>query len=364
VRLKERSYPIRIGRGSLATLPALLAGRGLGGRAVIVTDSYLRGRAAREVSLILCEAGWSASLIVLPRGELAKSFAVLERLYGSLISARVERGTPLLAVGGGTVGDCAGFAAATYFRGIPLVHVPTTLLAQVDSSIGGKTAVNHPLAKNAVGAFYQPVLVVCDPQILSSLPRRELLSGLAEAVKVALAFDPAFARWLLRHWDKLLACEPAALERVVRVCAAWKAKVVAQDERDLCGARQFLNFGHTLGHALESATFYRHFTHGEGVAWGMAAALALSQGRGWLTGGELSLAVALLGRLERPAPPKGLRWRAVLSGLRRDKKARDLRAVFILLRGLGRAEAVDDVTPAELRRAARLSGLALLGTNR
>jgi 3-dehydroquinate synthase len=273
----------------------------------------------------------------------------------------VERRTPLVAIGGGTLGDSAGFAAATYYRGIPLVHVPTTLLAQVDSSIGGKTAINHPLAKNAVGAFYQPAFVLADINTLMSLPARELLSGLAEVIKYGLIFDPAFARWLDRDWDKILKRKPEALLKVVSQSAQWKGRVVSQDELDMGGRREFLNFGHTLGHALESATNFAHFTHGEAVAWGMSAAITLSHRRGWLKQSDRRLADSLLEKLNRPLPPRGLRWGSVFSALLHDKKVRDGRSVFVLLHGLGHPVRVNDVSPSELARATASAGLKIMG---
>ena len=199
VSLGERSYPIYVGRGLLGRLPALLAKHGFARRAVIVTDPFLRARFAVPAQRALKSAGWDAALTTLPRGEKAKSLSVVNGLYDFLLRFDAERRTPVIAIGGGTVGDAAGFAAATYFRGVPLVHVPTTLLAQVDSAIGGKTGVNHPLGKNAIGAFHQPAFVLADVDALCTLPKREFLSGMAEVVKYGLVFDRGFARGLVRQ---------------------------------------------------------------------------------------------------------------------------------------------------------------------
>ena len=357
VPLKGNPYPIYIGKGILSRLPSLMSRHGLTGRAVVVTDLFLRRSWGETALSSLRQAGWKASLKTLPRGERAKSFKTLEEIYSFLLKTGAERRTALVAIGGGSVGDSAGFAAATYYRGIPLVHVPTTLLAQVDSAIGGKTAVNHGLAKNVVGAFHQPRLVLADIEALRTLPKRELLSGLSEVVKYGLAFDPNFAYWLQGSWGKILNHNSNALLKIVQASALWKARVVAQDERDMGGRRQFLNFGHTLGHALESATNFEFFTHGEAVAWGMRTAIALSEKRGWLNKKDIELADSLLGKLTKPVLPKNIRWSKVLCALRHDKKSRDSKIIFILLRGLGHPIEADDVTNSELALAAARAGL-------
>jgi 3-dehydroquinate synthase len=344
---------VHVGRGLLSRLPRLLASRAPGRRAVVITDARLARSLGARVARSLRAAGWRVDAAALPQGERAKSLAALVHLYGFLIDRRTERRTPLVAVGGGTVGDAAGFAAATYFRGIPLVHVPTTLLAQVDSAIGGKTAVNHPLVKNAIGAFYQPVLVVADIDALASLPQPELAAGMAEVVKYALVFDRSFARWLDSRWRQAVELrQTAALTRLVRHCVRLKAAAAADDEKDLFGRRELLNFGHTFGHALEAATGYRRFRHGEAVAWGMRVAVELSKGRGWLAErSERTLVEALLRRLPSPSWPRSLRQGALLAGLAGDKKVAGARNVFILLRGLGRPVRVRDVSRRELLSA-------------
>ncbi|MFH2202821.1 MAG: 3-dehydroquinate synthase [Elusimicrobiota bacterium] len=347
VKTKPRPYPVHTGRGLIARLPELLRGAGLKERAVIVTDRRLRAGIAGQVVRALKRAGWRTDIYALPSGEAAKSFGELQKLYTFLLSRKIERRIPLLAVGGGTVGDAAGFAAATYYRGIPLVHIPTTLLAQVDSAIGGKTAVNHPHAKNAVGAFYQPVLVAADTDALRTLPRAELLAGLAEVVKYALVFDRAFARWLETNWKAILRGEHAPRARMIRRCAELKAAVVAADERDLSGKRELLNFGHTIGHALEAATGYRLLRHGEAVAWGMRAAIALAKNRGWLA--DAALADSLLAKL--PAPRWSVGTARILDLLRGDKKVAGGKNVFILLKRIGAPRRKNDVTSAEIRRA-------------
>ncbi|MFC1679567.1 3-dehydroquinate synthase [Elusimicrobiota bacterium] len=357
VRLGPDPYPVYIGAGILRSLPALLSRRVSSRRCVIVTDRNLRRGIAARAASALRGAGWKVDVAALPAGERAKSLASLSGLYRFLLRGRAERMTPIIAVGGGTVGDAAGFAAATYYRGVPLVHVPTTLLAQVDSAIGGKTAVNHPLAKNAVGAFYQPILVVADLDTLRSLPEREFRSGLAETVKYGLVFDRAFSRKLLTRWDRILERDPRELGGVVRRCVELKAGVVARDERDLSGRRELLNFGHTVGHALEAATGYRSFRHGEAVAWGMRAATLISEGRGWLRPREGRKTVwSLLDRLSGPDWPGRLSRARLLKPLALDKKVREKKNVFVLLKDLARPVRVGDVTRVEIESAvAKLS---------
>ncbi|MBI5211396.1 MAG: 3-dehydroquinate synthase [Elusimicrobia bacterium] len=360
VRTASRRYAVHVGRGILGSLPGLLARhpacRAAGGSAVMVSDASLFAGPAGRAASALERAGWRVSRGVLPAGEAAKTLSSLDKLYGFLLKSGAERRTPLVAVGGGSIGDAAGFAAATYQRGIPLVHVPTTFLAQADSAIGGKTAVDHPLAKNAVGAFYQPIFVLADVETLRTLPRRQLMSGLAEAVKCALVFDPAFARRLAARWPRVRAGDLAELEHAVRTSVAWKARAVSADEFDLAGKRELLNFGHTLGHALEWATGYRGALHGEAVVWGMRAALELSSGRGWLRR-DRPLADALLDGLAAPAWPRGLASSDLWAAMRRDKKVRAGRNVFVLLKRIGEPARVDDVTKPELAAALRRLGV-------
>ncbi len=351
VKVKPRPYHVYIGRGLTARLPRLLRRASSGTRAVVVTERALRTGPAHRVIRALERTGWAVDVYTLPTGERANSLDELRRLYSFLLRRKIERRTPLIAVGGGTVGDAAGFAAATYYRGIPLVHMPTTLLAQVDSAIGGKTAVNHPRAKNAVGAFYQPLLVAADTDMLRSLPRAELLAGLAEVVKYALVFDRAFARWLDVNWSAILRGAHAVRARMIRRCAELKAGVVAADEHDLSGRRELLNFGHTLGHALETATDYKRYRHGEAVAWGMRAAVALSRGRGWLKGKDAAIADRLLARLPAPRLPKSVTPAKLLRGIGGDKKVVDGKNVFILLKRPAAPTHVNDVTRAEILKA-------------
>lgn len=339
---------VMVAPGLARRLPALVGAHAARRRATLVTDSFLAPRLGRLAAADFRRAGWEAPLFVLPRGEAAKSLASAERLWAFLARTRHERRDPVVALGGGTVGDAAGFCAATWMRGVPVVQVPTTLLAQCDSALGGKTGLNIPGAKNAVGAFHQPVLVVADPALLAGLPERDFASGLAEVVKYGLVLDAAFARGLERRWGELSARRPAALAWAVERSLRIKASVVAADERDLHGRRELLNFGHTLGHALEAASAYS-VRHGEAVAFGMRAAVALSRRRGGLRSPrEAALVDALLGRLPAAPVPPRVRAGALAERTLSDKKARGGRPVFVLLKGLARPERTDAVSRAEV----------------
>lgn len=350
VRTSSREYPVHVGRGLLRRLPEILSRHARGPKAVVVSDAFGFAGPARAAAGALARAGWDVRRFALPAGEKAKTLPCLERLYSFLLRSGAERRTPVIAVGGGSIGDAAGFAAATYYRGVPLVHVPTTLLAQVDSALGGKTGLDHPRAKNAIGAFYQPLFVLADPSVLATLPERQYLAGFGEVVKYALVFDPPFARRLLSRWERLMARDPAELDVAVSASLAWKGRIVSADELDLGGVRELLNFGHTLGHALESATGYRRFLHGEAVSWGMRFAVELSGARGWLKA-DRSLADSLLARLPAPPWPRGLGLDRLAQAMKSDKKVRGGRNVFVLLRRVGRAARVEDVSRAEMAAA-------------
>ena len=270
VALGERSYPIHIGAGLLDS-SALYAPHLAGGAVAVVTNEIVAPRYLARVSKALEAAGARVVEIVVEDGEPAKNWRTLERVFDALLAARCGRDSLLVALGGGVVGDLAGFAAAVYQRGVAYLQVPTTLLAQVDSSVGGKTAINHERGKNMIGAFHQPRAVIADVATLDTLPDRELRAGLAEVIKHGLALDAGFVDWLEANLEKLLARERAALSAAVRRCCELKARVVAADEREL-GVRALLNFGHTFGHAIEAASGYGTWLHGEAVAAGMVMA--------------------------------------------------------------------------------------------
>jgi len=290
----------------------------------------------------------SAEVVMLDDRERAKNLATVEAVCRSLLRRGADRQALLVAVGGGVVGDVAGFAAASYLRGVKLVHVPTTLVAQVDSAIGGKTGVNLREGKNLIGAFYPPQLVLVDPALLRTLPEREFRSGLAEVVKYGAIADKALFARMEKNLGRLRSGERAELERVIARCAAIKARVVSLDERE-AGPREALNFGHTFAHALESATGYRRFRHGEAVAWGMAAAAVLGREAGITPARDAARIVALARRLGPfPAWPR-VSADALLRAMQADKKNRGGRVRFVLIPRLGRARTYDSIRPGMVR---------------
>jgi 3-dehydroquinate synthase len=291
------------------------------------------------------------TVLFLPAGERHKRMAQVERLAGELASAGADRSSLLVAFGGGIVGDLGGFLAAIYMRGIPYIQVPTTLLAQVDSSVGGKTGVNLVAGKNLIGSFHHPIAVFADIGVLQTLSERELRAGLFESVKAGIIRDPVLFRFMEKNTSAILGRDPAALERVIAASIRMKAEVVGIDERE-SGLRMILNFGHTLGHAIEAATGYRRLLHGEAIAWGMMAALRIALARGTVTAAQAE-------RMERtilaygPLPPFRASVDKLLSAAGRDKKNRAGTRRFILPKGIGDAVVVEDVTDAELTDAAR-----------
>ncbi len=285
--------------------------------------------------------------MLIPDGEAHKSWDTLHDLLTRLLELQAERSTTLVALGGGVVGDIAGFAAAIYQRGMRFVQIPTTLLAQVDSSVGGKTAVNHPLGKNMIGAFHQPDAVLIDPDCLRTLPAREVAAGLAEVIKYGAIRDAAFFGWLEGHVDRLLARDPAALEEAIAVSCRIKAGIVAVDERE-SGERALLNFGHTFGHAIEAAQGYGNWLHGEAVAAGMAIAARLSQRRGALAAGDTARLVDLLQRSGLPVAAPAMPLERWLKLMAQDKKVADGAIRFVLLEALGWAVIAGDVASDDL----------------
>jgi 3-dehydroquinate synthase len=347
VELGSRSYPILIGAGLLTQGDAwrsLIPGRDhLIVSNTTVAPLYL---AALESSL-----GAQRSIeVLLPDGEQHKSFANVARVLDVLVTNRFGRDCTVIALGGGVVGDLAGFAAACYQRGVAFVQVPTTLLAQVDSAVGGKTAVNHPGGKNLIGAFHQPVAVLADTATLGTLPPRELRSGLAEVIKYGLICDAALFEWLEAHLDELLAARPEALSHVVRRSCELKAMIVARDEREEHGDRALLNLGHTFGHAIESATGYRKWLHGEAVAAGLVMAATMSHECGLMTLEELARVRSLIERAGLPTRGSGVPPGAVLEHMRLDKKVLAGRMRLVLLRRIGNAFVTADYPEDALGR--------------
>ena len=347
VALDERSYPIHIGAGLLERAE-LYRPHLAGGSAAVVTNDVVGPLYLPRLRQALREA--RVVEIVVPDGEQAKSWQTLERVFDALLEARCGRDTLLVALGGGVVGDLAGFAAAVYQRGMPFVQVPTTLLAQVDSAVGGKTAINHARGKNMIGAFHQPLAVVSDVTALDTLPERELRAGVAEVIKHGLALDAAFVQWLESNVERLLRRDREALAHAVRRSCELKARIVAEDERE-CGARALLNFGHTFGHAIEAATGYGTWLHGEAVAAGMVMAAELSALMGHLKKTDVSRVRELLGRARLPVAGPQLAAERLLEAMALDKKAAKGKTRFVVLESIGRAALRADVDERLVRQA-------------
>lgn len=347
VDLAERSYPIYIG-ADLLVRTDLLAAHIVGRQVAIVTNETVAPLYLERLEQAL--AGYALTSIVLPDGEAFKTWETLQLIFDGLLGARHDRRTTVIALGGGVIGDMAGFAAACYQRGVNFIQVPTTLLSQVDSSVGGKTGINHPLGKNMVGAFYQPQAVLIDTASLATLPARELSAGLAEVIKYGLICDEPFLVWLEEHMSALRALDQQALTfAIARSCAA-KARVVAADERE-SGVRATLNLGHTFGHAIETHKGYGVWLHGEAVAAGTVMALDMSERLGWITTAERERAVRLFLAAGLPVvPPEDMTPEDFMEHMAVDKKVLDGRLRLVLLRGLGDAVVTGDF-PREILNA-------------
>ncbi len=348
VALGERSYPIHIGAGILGD--SGLYAPHVAGVAAIVTNSVVAPLYLARLRTALEAAGTRVVPIIVEEGEQAKRWEVLEQLFEALLAGRCGRDGVIVALGGGVVGDLAGFAAAVYQRGIDYIQVPTTLLAQVDSAVGGKTAINHARGKNMIGAFHQPRAVVSDVASLDTLPERELRAGLAEVIKYGAALDVEFLKWLEANLDRLLARDRAALVHAVRRSCELKAAIVAEDERE-AGARALLNFGHTFGHVIETATGYGNWLHGEAVAAGMVIAAELSARCGLLHKADAARLRELVARAGLPVAPPPIgeaRWRELMA---LDKKSAQGGVRFVLLEGMGKAMLKSGVAEALVRES-------------
>ncbi|MBN8737229.1 MAG: 3-dehydroquinate synthase [Xanthomonadales bacterium] len=351
VGLPARRYPIRIGTG-LLDAAATWRDAIRGGHALIVSDSHVAPLYAQRLRDALARASGTpihCEAVTLPAGEAHKDLDTASKVLDALAQLGATRDACVLALGGGMVGDIAGFAAACWMRGIDFVQFPTTLLAMVDSSVGGKTGVDHPSGKNLIGAFHQPRAVFADLDTLATLPGRELRAGLAEVVKTACIGDAGFFAWLEAHADALLARDVDALTHAIATCCRFKAGVVVRDERE-AGERALLNFGHTFGHAIETETGYDTLLHGEAVAIGMLLAARLSIRLGMADEADAQRLQVLLERFGLPTTvPRGVDAGALFARMRLDKKNRADMLRLILWRGIGRAEIVDDVDPAAVR---------------
>ena len=354
VALGDRAYDIAIGRGLLASLGQRVAALKPGAKAAIVTDATVEVLLLGATQAALAAAGVSATHVSVPAGEGSKSIAMFERVCDALIAARIERGDVVIALGGGVVGDLAGFCAAAVRRGLDYVQVPTTLLAQVDSSVGGKTAINSRHGKNLIGAFYQPILVVIDSQLLDTLPVRQFRAGYAEVAKYGLLGDAAFFGWLEANADDVFAGRNGAREHAIAVSCRMKAAIVARDERET-GDRALLNLGHTFGHAFEAAAgFSDRLLHGEAIGLGMTLALEFSARLGLLPAAEAERARRHLGKVGLPTHISDIVGGvpdvdALMDLMAQDKKVRRGRLTLILARAIGDAFVAPDVDAAQVR---------------
>jgi len=351
VHLQERSYDIEIGSNIRGELGRKLAGKIESNRGALVTDERVAELYQHGIltALSFVHPGFKVKTIVIPPGEKSKSLEQLQKLYEAFSEFGMDRMSPVIAFGGGVVGDLAGFAAATFLRGVPLIQVPTTLLADVDSSVGGKTGINIPQGKNLVGAFYQPRAVFIDTWVLRSLPRKELRCGIAEVIKYGMIKDENLFAYLEEKTQEILNCDEEVLGKIIERCCQIKAEVVEQDERE-SGLRSILNYGHTVGHALEGLSGFEGFSHGEAIAIGMNIACKVAVKRGITPKETLSRQRLLLEKFGLPVEAPALDTDALLSFLRRDKKARSGRLRFVLPKKIGEV-VVQEVEEEEVRRA-------------
>jgi 3-dehydroquinate synthase len=350
VSLESRSYTIVVEPGALSKIGEYLRPLGLGTKTCLISDRSIRARHGAPVRESLRTAGFSVVDVDVPEGESAKTLAIASACWDRFLESGLDRTSTVVALGGGAIGDLAGFVAATYMRGMHVVQVPTTVLAQVDASIGGKTAIDHARAKNLIGAFHQPRLVLVDPLTVRTLPEREYRSGLAEMVKHGIVLDAGYFDDLERSPSALLAREPAALERLIGGSCRLKAGVVERDERE-AALRAVLNYGHTIGHALEAVTRYGRWTHGEAVSLGIVAEARLAGRLGFADEHTVARQRALLAALGLPTEVDGIDAGAVIDAIRRDKKARDGRVPFVLAPAIGQFRLVYDVSDADVRGA-------------
>jgi 3-dehydroquinate synthase len=346
VNLGPRTYDIKVGKELLAEAASFLESRHPSRHAVLISDANVASRIAEPLAGQLTADGYRCNLLQVPAGEASKSVEQAVKLWNELLACKTDRKSIVIAVGGGVVGDLAGFVAATFGRGLAFFQVPTTLLAQVDSSVGGKVGINLPAAKNMVGAFWQPAGVLIDLATLETLPQREYLSGLAEVVKYGVILDAPFFEYLEQNVPQLLARDAAVLERVVARCCELKAQVVEQDEREETGLRAVLNYGHTFGHAIETVSGYGTFLHGEAVAIGMIQASCLADKLGRIEPAMTDRQRKLLAALQLPTHASNLEPAALLAAMQHDKKVEHGKLRFVLPSRMGRVELVSDVSPA------------------
>ncbi len=350
VALGERAYPIHLGVGNVGLLGEALRVAGARGTVGLVTDTNVAALYGETVEKLVTDAGYRCVTHTMPAGEEYKRLGEIEAICGTFLEAGLDRSSMMVALGGGVVGDVAGFAASAYMRGIPFIQVPTTIVAQVDSSVGGKTGVNHPLGKNTIGAFYQPSAVIIDMELLHTLPTRELRAGMAEVIKHGVIADADLFDYTEKNAEAILNKELAALERPIRRSCEIKSAVVAEDETEQ-GLRAILNYGHTFGHAIEAVTHYEVYLHGEAVSLGMCAAGALAQQLGMVDSDFVARQEACCVAYGLPVRWPELPVDEAVTAMRKDKKARTGSMKFILPEGMGKVVQRTDVTEEQARAA-------------
>ncbi len=353
VDLPTNGYDILIGKGLEEEITSFVESAGFSSRVLVISDTNVGKVYGEKILELLRRAGKQPAMHNVPAGESSKSLEEAEHAYTKAIEQGLDRKSAIVALGGGVVGDLAGFIAATYMRGVPFVQIPTSLLAQVDSSVGGKVAVNHRLGKNLIGAFYQPKRVFIDLDCLSTLPRREIFTGLGEIVKYGVIYDEAFFSYMEEHSEDILAMQLPAIEHLVVRSCEIKAQVVAEDEKET-GLRAILNFGHTMGHAIEKETRFVRYNHGEAVAVGMLGAAYLSREMGLIGNAEVARIRGLIEKFSLPTQADGCTEEGMYASIFHDKKAVDGKVKWILMEGVGRVRATSDVPEAAVRKCMRM----------
>ena len=350
VDLGEKSYDIIIGYAIDRELVDFVKGAGYSRKALLVTDTNVGPLYAKQVQQLLAEAGLEAAVAQIPAGESSKTLTTANELFTRAIELGLDRKSPIFALGGGVVGDLAGFVAATYMRGVPFVQLPTSLLAQVDSSVGGKVAVNHELGKNLIGAFYQPQAVFMELNFMKSLPRREIYTGLGEIIKYGIIYDAEFFAFLESNREAVLALEPEALVHIIARSCEIKAAVVSEDEKE-AGLRRILNFGHTIAHAIEKETGYVRYNHGEAVATGMIGAAYISRELGLIGENEYNRVREMIARYNLPQQAAGVTVEAMYGDIFHDKKTVGGKVTWVLMEKIGKVICRNDVPAEAVKKA-------------
>ena len=350
VELGERSYNIMVGNGTLKDIGKTLEKFEFSNKVALISNPTVYDLYGKTVSGALQDSGYELTEVLIPDGEAYKSLAYAEKIYEALLKAKLDRKSALIALGGGVIGDITGYAASTYMRGIDFLQLPTTLLAQVDSSVGGKTGVNHPLGKNMIGTFWQPRFVSIDTATLRTLPRREFLSGLGEVIKYGVIWDEEFFAFLEKNREKILQLEPASLTHIIRRSCEIKSDVVSKDERE-AGLRAILNYGHTIGHAIETLTGYKKYLHGEAVAIGMYMEAKLSHQLGLINNEEVLRIKALISSYELPSEmPDEIEISDLIETMQIDKKTVAGKMHFVLPEKVGSVKIHREIAAEEIKR--------------